>query len=243
MIAVSISPPAIAIAHPHRPWQRTIEVKVRGLGGVGIVRIQPALGSGDQLIATQLPSWLHVPSTIRLNNGSAVIPITGRAPRHTALDLALRMAPSLPASQGVGVIGAPAVSLLIGQAGTQKAVIHIQAPPIRMTRGVQTITVSEHNTGTAWIAPSVRIAGHQLTSSMPLMPGQSTTWHLPIPIDGWGSNPIIATAPIARPATAHTWVVPSVPIAGGVAGMGILYAAFALGERRRKTKEMISSEI
>jgi len=243
MIAVSISPPAIAIAHPTRPWQRTIEVKVRGLSGAGVIRIQPALGSGSQLISTQLPAWLHVPSTIHLKNGSAVIPIRGQAPRHTALDLALRITPSLPASQGVGVIGAPAVSLLIGRTGTQKAVIHIQSPPLRLTRGTQWVLVTEHNTGTAWIAPAVSIAGHQLSSSMPLMPGQNTTWHLPIPIDGWGSNPIVATAPIAHPVTAHTWVAPAVPAAGAVAGMGILYAAFALGERRHLKKGVISREI
>lgn len=240
MIAVAISPPAIAIARPSQPWHRTIIVHVHGLGGQGIVRIQPALGSGTHRLPTHLPAWLHVPSTLHLRHGMARVLIRGQAPAHTALDLALQVSPVIRRGRGVSVIGAPAVSVLVGQPGVQRASLHVQAPIFRLTRGSQPITITERNTGTAWIAPSVRIAGRQLTSSMPLMPGQSTSWHIPIPMDGWGSNAVSAVAPIARTAGARTMVVPTVPMAGVVLGGVALYAAFALGERRQRKEGVIA---
>ncbi|MDA8205474.1 MAG: hypothetical protein M0Z36_05345 [Thermaerobacter sp.] len=237
MIAVSVSPPAIAIARPSQPWHRTITVRVRGLGGQGIVQIQPAIGSGNHLLPTHLPAWLHVPSTLHLRHGMARVLIRGQAPAHTALDLALQVSPVIRRGRGVSVIGAPAVSVLVGQPGVQRASLHVQAPIFRLTRGSQPITITERNTGTAWIAPSVRIAGRQLTSSMPLMPGQSTSWHIPIPMDRLGSDPIQATAPIARPATATTMVIPAGPIASVMLGGAALYAAYALGERRQRKQK------
>ena len=237
MISVSISPPAIAIAHPSKAWHRTITVHVRGLGGQGIVRIQPAIGSGAHLLPTHLPAWLHVPSTLHplhLRHGMAKVSIHGQAPRHTAMDLALRVSPVVSQGRGISVIGAPAVSLLVGQPGTQKASLHVQAPIFRLTRGSQIVTITEHNTGTAWIAPNVSIAGRQLTSAMPLMPGQSTSWHLAIPMDGWVSNAVSASAPIARTTGARTMVLPAVPMASVMLGGAALYAAFALGERRQR---------
>ena len=234
MIAVAISPPAIAISHPSQPWHRTITVRVRGLGGQGLVRIQPAIGSGNRLLPAKLPSWLHVPSTLHLRHGMAKVSIHGQAPRHTAMDLALRVSPVIRQGRGVSVVGAPAVSVLVGQTGVQRASLRIQAPVLRLTRGSQIVTITEHNTGTAWIAPNVSIAGRQLTSAMPLMPGQSTSWHLAIPMDGWVSNAVSASAPIARTTGARTMVLPAVPMASVMLGGAALYAAFALGERRQR---------
>ena len=234
MIAVSISPPALAIARPSTAWHRTITVHVRGIGGQGLVRIQPAIGSGTHLLPTHLPPWLHTPTVLHLHRGMATILIHGQAPRHTAMDLALRVSPVIRQGRGVSVIGAPAVSVLVGQPGIQRASLAIQAPIFRLTRGSQIVTVVEHNTGTAWLAPDVSIAGRQLTSSMPLMPGQSTAWRVPIPMDRFGSDLIHASAPIAKLASASTMVVPAVPIAGIAGGIACLVAAYSLGERRQK---------
>lgn len=247
MITLTVSPPIVAIAHPTSTFRVAITLHARGLPVGTRIAVHPSITSGTQLRPIRLPAWLHLPSTVRLSPaGSAIIALTGRAPVHAgAFAGALQFAPMLPHTSGVGVIGTPAVSIMLGQASPPRTVLSVVLPPVRWTRGSVPIRITERNVGRSWVPASVAVDGLSLAHPLPLLPGQSTVWHTVIPVDGWGRDAITATAPGAR-TTASTWVIPILPIATDAVVVGLVAGAYAAGRRRSrshpKTKKEVSQQ-
>lgn len=223
MIPLTIRP-ALIVQSPRKPWAATVTVS--GPPGIRYTPSYDIVANGRWTPIARK----HWPFTVHLAHQSRHT-LTWLITSHQPWPLAfrgisyLRLVPTTPAAHHTGVAVAPAVSLFIGHRAPVHGQMHWSGSPFALMGSISG-HLDLHNTGKTWWLPQPRVTVNgrvvaQSPLTTPLLPGQTLTRSVPIPLPlGWDTVRI--AAPGVPPITTHVLSLPGVSL--GV-GLGLFVGA------------------
>ena len=232
MIPLTIRP-ALIVQSPRKPWAATVTVS--GPPGIQYTPSYDVVSHGrwTPIVRKHWPFMIHLSHRSR---HALTWLITSRQPWPQAFRgiSYLRLVPTTPAAHHTGVAVAPAVSLFIGHRSPIRGQMRWSGSPFALMGSISG-QLSLRNTGHTWWLPQPRITvnGRPVTQSpltTPLLPGQTLTRSVPIPLPlGWDTVRI--AAPGVPPITTHVLSLPGLSL-----GVGLGLFAGAEGVRLASQK-------